>query len=192
MAVYDLAGSPQHHHSSKVWAHARRGFVEAKQATPGKASKADEVLRLIAKLYRVEKDHKNATEQVRLHARQTESKALLEAIRQWLDTNLPIVVPSLKLGQAIAYLDKHWPRLVRYIERGDLPIGRVEMWRRYGRLGLICLPQLSRARCPNNSAVALFPHPSHQTGRADFPHPAFLETLAARHTQSTEVSSLIA
>jgi hypothetical protein len=32
----------------------------------------------------------------------------------------------------------------------------------------------------------------HQTGRADFPHPAFLETLAARHTQSTEVSSLVA
>jgi transposase len=76
----------------------------------------------VAKLYRVEKDHKNATEQVRLHARRTESKALLEAIRQWLDTILPIVVPSLKLGQAIAYLDKHWPRLVRYIERGDLPI----------------------------------------------------------------------
>jgi len=59
---------------------------------------------------------------VRLHARQTESKAILETIRQWLDTNLPIVVPSLKLGQAIAYMDKHWPRLVCYIERGDLPI----------------------------------------------------------------------
>lgn len=119
---YNQVGSDKHITHLACWAHARRGFVEAKQATPGKASKADEVLRLIAKLYRVEKDHKNATEQVRLHARQTESKALLEAIRQWLDTNLPIVVPSLKLGQAIAYMDKHWPRLVRYIERGDLPI----------------------------------------------------------------------
>jgi hypothetical protein len=32
--------------------------VEAKQVAPGKASKADEMLHLIAKLYRVEKAYK--------------------------------------------------------------------------------------------------------------------------------------
>jgi len=119
---YNAVGSDKHITHLACWAHARRGFVEAKQVAPGKASKADEVLHLIAKLYRVEKAYKSAPEQARLHARQTESKPLLQAIRQWLDTHLPIVVPSLKLGQAIAYMDKHWPRLVRYIERGDLPI----------------------------------------------------------------------
>jgi len=119
---YNAVGSDKHITHLACWAHARRGFVEAKQVAPGKASKADEMLHLIAKLYRVEKAYKSAPEQARLHARQTESKPLLQAIRQWLDTHLPIVVPSLKLGQAIAYMDKHWPRLVRYIERGDLPI----------------------------------------------------------------------
>ena len=119
---YNAVGSDKHITHLACWAHARRGFVEAKQVAPGKASKADEMLNLIAKLYRVEKAYKSAPEQARLHARQTESKPLLQAIRQWLDTHLPIVVPSLKLGQAIAYMDKHWPRLVRYIERGDLPI----------------------------------------------------------------------
>jgi len=49
--------------------------------------------------------------------------------------------------------------------------GRVEMWRSG------CRPNISVAapfvwRCLTGSTVALFPHPAHRTGRADFPHPA--------------------
>jgi len=35
---------------------------------------------------------------------------------------LPAVPPKMKLGEALAYLNKYWPRLVRYTERGDLPV----------------------------------------------------------------------
>lgn len=30
--------------------------------------------------------------------------------------------PQSKLGEALRYLDKYWSRLVRYTERGDLPL----------------------------------------------------------------------
>ncbi len=33
-----------------------------------------------------------------------------------------MVAPKTKLGEALAYLNKYWSRLVRYTERGDLPV----------------------------------------------------------------------
>ncbi|MCD8516888.1 MAG: IS66 family transposase [Burkholderiaceae bacterium] len=105
------------------WAHARRGFVEAKAVqAKGKAGKADEMLALIRQLYKVEADHRQSTDDERLQARQMSSVPILTEIRAWLDKNLPVVLPSHKLGQALAYMDNHWSRLVRYVERGDLPI----------------------------------------------------------------------
>ena len=47
---------------------------------------------------------------------------MLAQLRAWLDAVLPAVAGETKLGEALAYLDKYWPRLVRYTERGDLPI----------------------------------------------------------------------
>ena len=35
---------------------------------------------------------------------------------------LPLVPPKTPLGQALGYLYRYWSRLVRYVERGDLPI----------------------------------------------------------------------
>ena len=105
------------------WAHARRGFVEAKAVqAKGKAGKADEMLALIRKLYKVEADHRHSTDDERLQARQVHSVPVLTEIRAWLDKNLSVVLPSHKLGQALAYMDNQWARLVRYVERGDLPI----------------------------------------------------------------------
>ena len=37
-------------------------------------------------------------------------------------------------------------------------------------------------RCLSGSAVAPFPHPSHRTGRADFPHPALGQDLTPSST----------
>ena len=75
-------------------------------------------------------------------------------------------------------------RLSRGASAGDLRVrscrqrrspsaasGRVEMWRGGSRSGLsVAAPFVWR--CPNNLAVAPFPHPAHRTGRADLPHPA--------------------
>src|SRR5262249_12252090 len=50
-------------------------------------------------------------------------------------------------------------------------VGRVEMWRGGGRLGIsVSAPFVWR--CLTGAAMAPFPHPAHRTGRADFPHPA--------------------
>jgi hypothetical protein len=47
---------------------------------------------------------------------------VLDEFRRWLDAVLPTVPPNVALGQALGYLHNQWPRLTRYIERGDLPI----------------------------------------------------------------------
>jgi transposase len=119
------------------WAHARRGFVEAKSLlAQGKTGKADEMLSLIGQLYKVEKAYKDATVEDRLKARQSESVPALNKIRKWLDDNIQIVLPSHRLGQAIAYTDKLWTRLVPYAGRGDLPIDNNPA---YAASGMSCI-----------------------------------------------------
>ncbi|HUH88082.1 MAG TPA: IS66 family transposase [Pusillimonas sp.] len=104
-------------------AHARRKFVDAKRAqTKGKRGRADQAIDYFARLYRIEREFKDATDEQRLHARQTRSLPVLAALREWLDAALPVVAPKTKLGEALAYLNKYWSRLVRYTERGDLPV----------------------------------------------------------------------
>jgi transposase len=105
------------------WAHVRRRFMDAVRIQPkGKRGHADDALALIGKLYVIERANKGATEAQRLIARQEQSVPLLATIHAWLETTLPGVTPKSALGTALAYLQKYWSRLVRYTERGDLPI----------------------------------------------------------------------
>ena len=39
-----------------------------------------------------------------------------------MEKTLPEITPQSALGTALAYLQKYWSRLIRYTERGDLPI----------------------------------------------------------------------
>jgi len=104
-------------------AHARRRFVEATRVQPkGKRGRADEAIELIGRLYGVEREYKAATDDERHLARQTRSVPILAELRAWLDATLLTVPPKTALGEALAYLHKYWSRLVRYTERGDLPI----------------------------------------------------------------------
>lgn len=104
-------------------AHARRKFVEAARASAkGRCSHADVALALFARLYRIEKRLRRASDALRYRARQKLSCAVLNELHVWLMDMLPKVPPKTKLGQALAYAHTIWPRLVRYIERGDLPI----------------------------------------------------------------------
>ena len=104
------------------WVHARRGFVDAIKLQPkGKKGRADDMVEMIARLYKVEKDCRLSTIEERHQSRQEISRPILDEIRQWLDTNIPVTAPKSALGQAMAYMDKFWPRLIRYIEAGNLP-----------------------------------------------------------------------
>ncbi len=105
------------------WAHVRRRFVDAVRVQPkGARGKADEAVALIGKLYAIERAHKDATDSVRLRARQQHSVPALAGLHDWLQRTLPGVTPKSALGTALAYLQKYWQRLTRYTERGDLPI----------------------------------------------------------------------
>lgn len=104
-------------------AHARRGFVDAARVQPkGKRGRADEAIKLIGTLYRIERECAQASDEERLVHRRERSLPALDALRHWLDKTRPVVAPQTALGKALAYLDKYWPRLVRYTERGDLPM----------------------------------------------------------------------
>lgn len=105
------------------WAHVRRRYVDAVKVQPkGKRGRADDALALIGKLYRVERDHKDATDCARLLARQQCSVPVLAELHAWMVKTLPIVTPKSALGTALSYMRDYWSMLTRYTERGDLPI----------------------------------------------------------------------
>ncbi len=111
------------------WAHVRRKFVEATRVQPkGKKGRADEAVALIEKLYGIERDYKDANDLERFAARQQRSLPVLTELREWLNKTQPTVVPGSALGRALSYMHDYWTKLIRYVERGDLPIdnNRVE------------------------------------------------------------------
>jgi len=104
-------------------AYARRKFVEAARVrAKGKRGRADDAIEQIAALYRIERELEDASDDARYAARRRHRGPRRAASREWLGTALPAVPPQTALGRALAYLDKYWSRLVRYTERGHLPI----------------------------------------------------------------------
>jgi hypothetical protein len=80
----------------------------------------------------------------------------------------------------------------RYLRTSGGPIEhcRVEMWRGGFRLGISVSGPFG-CRCLTGLAMAPFPHPAHQTGRAVFPHPAFgqgFTTYAASHVRPRTIA----
>ena len=118
------------------WAHARRKFDEAlrgQDKTKGakrttRESKARQALSQIQALYRIEREFKEASAEERYAARQERTKPLLEKLRRWLDASIDSVPPQSLTGKAMHYLDRQWPKLVRVLDDGRLPLdtNRVE------------------------------------------------------------------
>ena len=52
--------------------------------------------------------------------RDERSRPLVDALRDWLDASVGSVPPQSLTGKALGYLDKQWPKLVRYLEDGRL------------------------------------------------------------------------
>ena len=120
---YNVVASTEGIEHLVCWAHVRRKFVEAAKVQPkGKKGRADEAVALIGQLYGIERDHKDATDEERFLARQSMSLPVLVELRDWLSRTLPAVVPGSALGRALSYMHDYWGKLIRYTERGDLPI----------------------------------------------------------------------
>jgi len=102
-------------------AHARRKFIEAKQAQgKHKSGKADMALSYIQKLYGIEAQFKGKTPEEKFSTRQEKAKPIIDKLHQWL-TNSHVLTKS-KLGEGITYLNNQWPKLVRYLEDSQLNI----------------------------------------------------------------------
>uniref|UniRef100_UPI0030DD5684 IS66 family transposase n=1 Tax=Pseudomonas sp. RL_5y_Pfl2_73 TaxID=3088713 RepID=UPI0030DD5684 len=84
--------------------------------------RADVALAMINKLYGIERDLKDVTDDQRFAGRQAQSLPVLTQLRSWLEKTLPQVTAQSALGKAVHYLGNNWSRLERYIEAGFLPI----------------------------------------------------------------------
>jgi transposase len=103
--------------------HARRRFRDAQRAQPpGTTGRADIALEYFRKLYQIERTIAEADPDTRYRTRQAESVSLLKKFRAWLDEALVHVAPKGALGEALQYLHKYWPKLIRYCEDGRLPL----------------------------------------------------------------------
>ena len=113
------------------WAHARRKFDEAlrgqkskkgKSKPTAKQSKARQALAQIRELYQIERALQDVSPEQRKRERMSRSKPVIERLRRWLDAALGTVPPQSLTGKALAYLDAQWPRLVRVLDDGRLPL----------------------------------------------------------------------
>ena len=104
-------------------AHARRKFVEAqKLQVKGKTGKADWAVNHIKKLYRIEAEIKDKSTTQKQALRQRHAQPLLQQLKSWLDKSALQVPPKSAIGKAIAYSLRQWPKLIRYIDDGNLSI----------------------------------------------------------------------
>jgi transposase len=109
------------------WAHARRGFHEARESAPRTAGW---LLRHIAALYKIEahlREHHTGP-RLREAVRAAHSTMIVRRIRAALLLIRPRHLPQSAMGKAIAYTLDQWPALTRFLANGQIEIdnNRVE------------------------------------------------------------------
>ena len=102
------------------WTHVRRGFYDL--AKTGTAPIASEALRRIADLYEIEARVRGEPPDVRLAARQAESRPLVEDLRIWFEMQLAKLPARGTTAEAIRYALNHWDGLVRFLDDGRIEL----------------------------------------------------------------------
>lgn len=133
-AGYDAAIGRYGLISAGCWAHARRRFHEVfkaaglnpnkplphGQSPPAAVRRAAQALHWMQVLFAIEHRLRDESAHTRLRVRQRESRAVCEALRQWLNEQRPKVAPRSKLGEALSYLDRQWPRLIVFLDHAEV------------------------------------------------------------------------
>ncbi|QDU69835.1 Transposase IS66 family protein [Planctomycetes bacterium Pla86] len=103
------------------WAHARRKFWEALTSATADAST---VLAKIQRLYRVEKEARDAglAPDAVGELRQSKSRPILASIHQDLERLSKSALPKSPVGKAVAYTLNLWEELVRHVDDGRIAI----------------------------------------------------------------------
>jgi transposase len=102
------------------WVHARRYFIKVTEQ--GENPNAQKIIRLIGKLYLIEKQIKSKEPDKIYQHRQNNSLPIIKNIREHLDTILHTTTPAGLMGKAIHYLNNQWPKLIAYTDDGHYPI----------------------------------------------------------------------
>ncbi len=107
-------------------AHARRKFYDLHVANQSQL--AQYALEQTGKLYEIERQGKDLSDNDRLQLRQTSAKPILDQWHQWLLSQRQKVPDGSATARAIDYSLKRWNALIRYAEDGAIPIdnNRVE------------------------------------------------------------------
>ncbi len=108
------------------WSHARRKFTEVVKLV-GKNkinSIAERALRLIGKLYRIEREARGLelSQEQLVAKRQEESKSVVEEYELFIKENMGRVLPKSLLGIAILYSARQLPRLKEFLDNGNIPL----------------------------------------------------------------------
>lgn len=104
------------------WAHARRKIDECRRAFPTHVAKLESLIRM---LYDVEDQIKDLDDTARLARRQSLSRHVLGLIEDYLGSpavQSPAVLPKSNLGEATAYVRRHWESLCRFTADPRVPI----------------------------------------------------------------------
>jgi transposase len=109
---YGVRGGPCHH--------ARRKFYDTFEAT--KSPIAEEALKRIGELYKIETEITGQSAETRQAARQSRAVAMLDALRDWLTAQRRRLSAKNALAKAIQYALSRWEALTRYAGDGRLAI----------------------------------------------------------------------
>lgn len=102
------------------WAHARRKLHDvAKNST---APIAQEGLKRIAEIYRIEADIRGQSAQARLAERRQRSVPLVQSFEKWLVEQRARVAGKSPLGEALRYIARFWQGLILFLDDGRIEI----------------------------------------------------------------------
>jgi hypothetical protein len=101
---------------ANCWAHARRRLKEIFDANGSRI--AEEGLKRIAALYRIEADIRGLEPEQRLLERQRRSAPLVEAFGVWLKEQRSQISAKSRLGEKLTYIANHWEGLKVFLRDG--------------------------------------------------------------------------
>ena len=109
------------------WAHARRNFVEALDVLSPMAKQkggtaAHTGLEYCNKLFAIERDLHDATNEERFAGRKARSEPVLAECRVWLEERAIAVLPKSLTGKAIRYCLNQWSKLTAFLLDGRLEL----------------------------------------------------------------------
>ena len=101
-------------------AHARRKLFEAFELNASPI--AGQAVALIAKLYEIEREVKDLSDEDRLLARRQRSRPVADALHAWLTTQRQLLVKADATARAIDYSLSNWSALTTFLGDGAVPI----------------------------------------------------------------------